>query len=619
MLLVGYLAQLIVNSSHAEINFHLSPDFIFFVLLPLLLYESATHINIHQFKLQFRTITFMATFGLLISIAVVGGMVAVGLGLPLGVGLLFGAMISATDPIAVLALFKTMGVPKRLALLIEGESMFNDATAVIAFRIIAAVVIEQSAFHGQHLLTSITTFSYVFFGSLVLGSLLGFITNQLLQTVRTDRIIETTITIVLTFVSFIGAEHYLHLSGVITTVAAGFMVGNFGHTKMADTVVSFLDKFWEYIGFLAVSLVFFFSTYNLNASALLSDPRQLIIVLTAVIIGRLVSVYITFFISNRAHFFAEEPDVPLAWQHVIQWGGLRGVIPLVLAFSVPESFVYRELLISFTVEVFLYSLIVHGLTIKRVIQKNHLDLPPRDEQIAQEESILLQLAKIRKKLQQLPTSHSLPPALVKSIEEIEKKQRRHQQRLLTLAKTGDFAVALQLQALALEQEALHLLYRKNLIDETAVRLFESELDLQQDALRHPTIKASRAVGVRGTLKTQVSFRHQLATWSIPTWAKHFPGLKRFVRSNQQRTINHRLSLLRARIMTSDYVLGYFAEVRPFFVANKPALQVLDEVIANHKKLSRQNQAEITSLEQSYYTATNTYYQDLANHIVNAIY
>ncbi|MBP9798258.1 cation:proton antiporter, partial [Candidatus Woesebacteria bacterium] len=266
LLLVGFIAQFFTHGLALESHIVLSPDVIFFVLLPILLFEGAFHINFHQFRLQFKTITAFATLGLLISIFVVAFGLSYLFGLDFGAALLFGAIISSTDPIAVLALFKHLGGPKRLALLADGESMFNDATGVVAFRVISAFILANKAFTSGAIIDGIGTFIYIFIGSILMGLLLGYLTSIFIAKVENDPLVESTLTVALALGSFTFAEHYFHLSGVITTVMAGITLSHIGRTRISPNVMHFIKELWGFLGFISVSLVFFFAAYNLNLS-----------------------------------------------------------------------------------------------------------------------------------------------------------------------------------------------------------------------------------------------------------------------------------------------------------------------------------------------------------------
>jgi CPA1 family monovalent cation:H+ antiporter len=348
LLLAGVIGQYFVKLTHIPVEFELSSSVIYYVLLPLLLFESAFHINFHQFKLQFKTITFFATFGLLISVFVIGYVLAFAVGYPLPMAILFGAIISATDPIAVISMFKTLGAPKRLSLVADGESMLNDATGVIAFKVVSAFVLAGSALQSSTLLESTWSFIYVFVGSLIFGAIVGYFFSKLIEKIENDRVIETTMTVACALGSFVAAEHFFHFSGVISCVMAGIVVGNLGKTKFSPGVREFVEEFWSYFAFLSVSLVFFFATFNLDFLIFSKNPIIIIWAIVAVLVGRAISIYGSALITNNTPFFKDEPNIPMSWQHILNWGGLRGVIPLVLAYSLPEDFKYRSAIFSFS-------------------------------------------------------------------------------------------------------------------------------------------------------------------------------------------------------------------------------------------------------------------------------
>lgn len=273
LLIVGFGMQMALELLGMHPPLELSEDVIYYILLPLLLYESAFHINVHQFQLQFRTITFMATFGLLLAAGTVAFLLAQLLGMAWWDALLFGALISATDPIAVLAIFKELGAPKRLGLLAEGESMFNDATAVILFRVVAGFAVAENAFRTFDVVYSLAEFSYVFIGSLVFGVISALITARFIAAIENDRLVKTTLTIALALIVFVFSEHAFGLSGVIATVAAGITMGNVGRPKISGSVVQFMQELWEYIGFIGVSLVFFFAAFKLDLTSMFTEPQ----------------------------------------------------------------------------------------------------------------------------------------------------------------------------------------------------------------------------------------------------------------------------------------------------------------------------------------------------------
>ena len=348
LFLVGFAVSTFHLGELVGLHGSLPTDFIFFLLLPLLLFESALHINFHQFKLQFKTITFISTFGLLISIFVIGLCLPLLIGMPIEVALLFGAVISATDPVAVLALFKTLPVPHRLSLLVDGESMFNDGTGVIAFKLVSSLVIGSIAFNANNMFSSLAQFSYVFVGAIVLGLAVGYLATVVLAQARHDRVVVTTLTVATALGIFVVAEHYLHVSGVISTVMAGTVIGNLGMTKFSSQISHFIEEFWDYVAFVANSVVFFFIGLIYNPHLLIAEPLTIIATILVVLVARSISVYVSFALTNHLPLFKGEPNVPMRWQHLINWGGLRGTIPIVLVFTIPDSYIYKDEIVTLT-------------------------------------------------------------------------------------------------------------------------------------------------------------------------------------------------------------------------------------------------------------------------------
>lgn len=614
MLLAGFIAQFLVAWSGLELNVHLTPDFIFFVLLPLLLFESASKINSHQFKLQFRTISFLATFGLLLSVGIVGWLLMWLLDLPLGVGLLFGTIISATDPIAVLAIFHSLGAPKRLGMIAEGESMFNDATAVILFRVIGSIVIAEHAFGVDTLFSSFSTFVYVFVGSLLVGWLMGLGTSYLIEKVENDRIIETTLTVALALVSFGFTEHFLHLSGVISTVAAGIALSTYGRTRISGPVLSFMREFWEYTSFMAISLVFFFAAFSLETLLLFRDPFELIVVIGAVLLARTVSIYLTFGITNRVPFFQQEPNVPLSWQTTLNWGGLRGVIPLVLVYSLPDTFVFKELLVGYTLVVFVYSLLVHGLSIKKLVQVLKLDRPERETLIIKEEMRLLEIEESLDKIDTLP-QREFDDALLQSYRmKLIHEAEKHKSHLLKLAKGKQLLKSLKIQAITIEREALHALFQLGHISETTVMEFEGELDLQQDALEYPQVKTEGRHLASGKIQTQTIFQKDLALFRL--WMSRLPWFGNWLRISKNKLIKQRIELLKARLVSSEEVIRYLEYIAHFFQNDRQSLERINQVKGQHVMYNKDNQRELDDIQARYPSVYEEYQTRALDFIVS---
>lgn len=592
LLVVGFLGQLFSYLYSIHIPFSLSTDIIYYVLLPLLLFESAFHINVHQFKLQFKTISFLATFGVLVSTFTVGFLLSLFLGLPFSVSLLFGALISATDPIAVLAIFKNLGAPKRLSLLADGESMFNDATGVIMFRLVSTFVVGASAFSSTKVIDGVLEFIWIFAGSIIVGAVFGLIASFIIGKFKHDSLLETSMTVALTFFSFIGAEHLLHLSGVISTVAAGITLGNLGKTKISNNSIHFIESFWEYVGFVCVSMIFFFSTLTLDLSFLVGDWATIHLVIISVLIARGVSVYLSCFISNKVGFFANEPNIPLNWQHVLVWGGLRGVIPLVLVYSLPDTYEYKMLLTQFTLNTFLFTLFFNATTIQSILQALGLHLPAKEEYIITLQKKIFDLKSAINTLKQ-KSDNDLNTQLVTKLEKnIIKQINTYQSELEDITNPKILEKSLHLQAIAIERDVSKRLFNDNTITEAALFEFESELNLQQDAIEHPDITI-RAVNEDGKVDSSGSFAKELK--KARSKVRHFPFLRGLLWLSEDQLILQRFSLLQARIVSSSEVITYLKLLQETLTPYASYSSLISRLLSDHRTMRLKNYFELQEL------------------------
>jgi monovalent cation:H+ antiporter, CPA1 family len=336
----------------------LTPDVILILFLPALVFEGSIKIDVRDLLRDSAPLLILANVGVLMATLVTGYLVHWAIGLPILIALLFGAIISATDPISVLAIFKDLRMNKRLSVVIEGESLLNDGTAVVIFQILLAGIIAGGLSVGR----GIGQFLLAVVGGAVLGSVLGYAVNKITQMID-DPQIEITLTTIVAYGSYLLANH-LHLSGVIATASAGLMVGNFGAKKgMSDRTRTVLESFWEYLAFVMNSLVFLLIGLEIHIDALAHAWRPVLFAIAAVLIGRSFSVYLLVPMSN---FFAEK--IPVRWQHVIVWGGLRGALALALALSLDNTFPYRDRVLDLTFGVVVFSILAQGLTMKPLLR-----------------------------------------------------------------------------------------------------------------------------------------------------------------------------------------------------------------------------------------------------------
>jgi len=346
-------------TTQSTVKIELTPELILALFVPPLVFEAAFHLNFTELRRNLTSILVLAVPGVILTTLIVGGLLVFGTSLSLPVALVFGALIAATDPVAVVALFRLLGVPKRLAVLVEGESLLNDGTALVLFNLMLAVALT-----GQfNLINSVTDFVRVSVGGIVLGLVLGWGISRLIARID-DYLIEITLTTVLAYGAYLLAEQF-HLSGVLAVVAAGLITGSLGPQGMSPTTRIVLFNFWEYITFLVNSLVFLLIGIQVEIHALLSSWQPILWAIGAVLLARLVVVYGLSWITGRL----TEP-VSLRWQHVLAWAGLRGALSLALALSLPASFgPDRDLLRTMTFGVALFTLLVQATTMSSLVRR----------------------------------------------------------------------------------------------------------------------------------------------------------------------------------------------------------------------------------------------------------
>jgi CPA1 family monovalent cation:H+ antiporter len=352
------VAGLLITFQNAG-DVNLTPELILALFVPPLVFEAAFHLNIADLQRNLPGLLLLAVPGVVLTTLIVGGILSIAVPLSMPAALVFGALIAATDPLAVVSLFRKLGVPKRLAVLLEGESLFNDGTAIVIFNLMLAIALTS---HFD-VVAGLLDFVRVAAGGILVGLALGWVVARLIEQVD-DYLIETTLTTVLAFGAYLVAER-LHLSGVLAVVAAGLVNGNIGPRGMSPTTRIVLFNFWEYVAFLANSVVFLLIGLKVNIPALVQSWQPILWAILAVFVARVVIVYGLSWISNRVG----EP-ISAGWQHVLAWGGLRGAICLALVLSLPANFGSdRALLQVMTFGVVLFTLLVQGTTMAPLIRR----------------------------------------------------------------------------------------------------------------------------------------------------------------------------------------------------------------------------------------------------------
>ncbi len=377
LVLVGLALSFVPNF----LPFEVSSEVILAILVPPLLFEATLHIKWKNLRDDFGIIMILAVGGTLIGTFIVGEIVTWVLDVPLIAALAFGALISATDPVAVISFFRSLGVSKRLSILVEGESLFNDGAAIVIFNLMIGLAVagtDSFSFSG-----TILEFLRVSLGGVGVGLIFGYVVSYIILKNVDDHLIETTTTVALAFGSYVIAEEF-HVSGILAVVAAGLMVGNIGTQNTSPTTRLTLDNFWEFSAFVVNSLVFLLIGLEIQISEMQPYLIPIIVAVGAVLLSRALIIYS--FTAVHKRFTAPARHIPIPFRHVMYWGGLRGAISLALALTLTGSVfgnaISKELRVM-TFGVVLFTLLVQGTTIEKLIQRLHLAEKPAQRTLQQ--------------------------------------------------------------------------------------------------------------------------------------------------------------------------------------------------------------------------------------------
>ena len=401
---------------HAIENLDITSEAVFFLFLPALIFESSMSINVRHLLKDIKPILMLAVIGLLISTFAVGFAMQWISGIGFVACLLLGAIVSATDPVAVVAIFKDLGAPKRLTILVEGESLFNDATAIVLFIILAAVMVGTAEASAG---SAAVEFIKVFFGGIAVGLVASRSMAWLIGTMRNMPLVEVTLTVVLAYLSFLIAEHYLHVSGVMAVVTAGLVMGSYGRTKVSPATWHALHETWEQLGFWANSLIFFL--VGILVPNVLKDftgeqAVWLVVLVAVAFAARFAVLFGILPLMIRAKLSA---NVSGAFRAIMFWGGLRGAVSLALALVIFETDGVDQEVKNFIVVLVtcfvLITLFINATTIRFVMAMFGLDkLSPADLAV-RDRVMALSLGRIRDEIHDVAEAQQVSEKLAGEI------------------------------------------------------------------------------------------------------------------------------------------------------------------------------------------------------------
>jgi len=347
----------------------LSKELVFTVLLPPLIFEATLFIRWRELIRNLPVILVFATVGVILSALLASAGMVYLAGWTWQSAALFGILIAATDPVSVIATFKEAGVHGRLRLLVEAESLFNDATAAVGFGVVLAFVAEENISIQTTLLDALWSVG----GGLFIGAVCAGIILLLTRTTD-DHLVELALSTVVAYGSFLIAEDF-HASGVLSTLTAGILVGNFGlPNAYSDKGRAFIMDFWEFMAFIANSIIFFLIGVREANQNFLSAISVVSVAVVVVTLGRAAAIYPLSALFSRSKLMIEKNH-----QHILFWGGLRGALALALALGLPPEIEHRKQIITAAFGVVAFSIFAQGLTMTPLLRRLG-ELPRRKDE-----------------------------------------------------------------------------------------------------------------------------------------------------------------------------------------------------------------------------------------------
>ncbi|MFN3235241.1 MAG: cation:proton antiporter [Gammaproteobacteria bacterium] len=468
---------------HSLVTMKISPDLIYYICLPTLIFESAYNLNSSILRQNMIAVLALAIPGLLISTIFIGAIVYWMTSIPFIYCLLLGAILSSTDPVAVVSIFKKLGAPKRLTVLVEGESLFNDATAIVTSHIILTIILA-GVFTSHQIYHGIFAFGKEFLGGLFVGYLTALIAGYFLSKVKNNPEIEISITTILAYATFLVAQNVFHVSGVTATVSAGLMISVWGDTKISPEVVKFMGNFWEFLAYVTNTIIFLIVGISVNISELITHKWAIFSVIVAILIGRAIVMYGFIPLVRK---IPRQPYIDWRYQTVMYWGGLRGAIALAIVLSL-GAFEYSDLFLATVLGTVLFTLIVQGLTIEKLVKSLGLSLPSMAEQLARLESALYVKKKTEKDILELQkegmfSARISDDLLLQNKKEMEEVKEEIGKFKVEKIKGKDELTYLLLDCLGIQRNLYYDLFAKGHFAERTYRRLIETVVAQFDAVR----------------------------------------------------------------------------------------------------------------------------------------
>jgi CPA1 family monovalent cation:H+ antiporter len=582
-MLLGELSHLLPFMEALQ-GFTLSPEVMLFIFLPALIFESGFALDARQMIKDLPPILILAIPAMLMSTFVVGLGIWWALDIKLIVALVFGALISATDPVAVVALFKELGAPNRLTVLVEGESLLNDATAIVVFSILLGIAVEGGGIGWSDADNIFLDFLRVFIGGALFGGLLGFIVCELLYRMRSGISVILTSSVIIAYGSFVIAEHSFHISGVMAVVGSAIALRRFGVTRFRQDTTLAITEIWEVLALCCNSLLFLLVGLSVSVGSLFTQIGPIMIAIALVLSARALTIYSLVPLAVK---WFHLPRISLGERHIMWWGGLKGGLAIAVVLSIPAELPERQLLFEITLGIVLFTLLISAPTIRPLMHFIGLSAISKGESLEYRNSLHSAEESSQQYLDGLAASKVVPPGAVPVLREQVHQTFSSGTEADDKAAHEDDAYFAEFRAYRKERESLKSLYETGVISQYIYLDMSYRLDTIQESLRLGEGKLGKV-----TDPQEHSLFQRLEEWLLNR-IREKSGLARFLSKYQEVRMVQRMQRNLAHILLCDDVISMLGHQDDLLKA------VREEVIDLYRKRKKHYRRQLKQIRQHY--------------------
>lgn len=598
---LGEAARRTVPNFDGFAELPMAADIILFVLIPTLVFEAAFHTNGRLLRQNLWPVLTLAVPGALLSSFLIAMIVWLVSPLSFPECLLLGAILSSTDPVAVVALFRKIGAPARLTMLVEGESLLNDATSIVLARIMLGVI-AAGTYGASTFGDGITEFAAVFFGGAIVGGLAALALGWLISKVHDDSFTVTLLTAILAYATFVVAERGFHLSGVVAVVVAGLVLTDWGRTKMTPADEEQVEHFWHFAGNTANAMLFLLVGFSVEIPHLVANLDLFAWVVLALLLSR---AFVVFALAPLMGRLPNTRPISIAYQTVLFWGGLRGGIAIAIVLGLTQ-YDFGQTFVALVMGSVLFTLVVQGMSMEPLVRWLGLDKPTLADRVSRSESQLSALRVAAGRVPELQEGGLFSARIADGLNrQLQDSMRAVQNELEELRRTeldpDQERRLLLARCFTSEQAYFHNLFRKGHLSETTYRDLAAGVIAELDAVRDNVALPPR------TSHSRMRRRHRLLLQRVVGLFAH--GMADRLRRNS---------------IASDYEHAWGAfqaashilhDVQQLALAHSTPADIVTEVRGMYAGWSAEAQIELDSTATQFPEFVNAMQERLAQRLV----